>query len=213
MMECMDYLNSSIRPELREYIEKNILPCYEAFDAAHRVDHAEMVIAQSLQMAMRRDVSIEMVYAIAAYHDTGLSEGRERHHLVSGEIVRTDANLCRWFTAEQIEVMAQAVEDHRASADHAPRSVYGMIVAEADRFIDPYMIIKRTIQYGKDHYPEYAREEHYVRMVSHLKEKYGYGGYLRLWFADSPNMERLEQLRQIIDDEARLRQIFESIYE
>ena len=118
----------------------------------------------------------------------------------SARIVRADQKLREWFTEEQISTIADAAEDHRASADHEPRTLYGRIVAEADRHIDPLNIIERTIQFGLDHYPELSREEHFGRMVAHLKEKYGRGGYLKLWFADSPNALRLEELRKMIDD-------------
>ena len=199
--------------ELKAYIESEILPRYDHFDAAHRRDHADLVISQSLELARQNSADEQMAYVIAAYHDTGLCEGRDQHHIVSGRIIREDKNLLRWFSPEQIETMAQAAEDHRASSDHAPRSLYGRIVAEADRYIEAESIIRRTIQFGFDHYPQLSREEHYQRMVAHLKEKYGYGGYLHLWFADSPNALRLEQLRKIIVDEAQLRAYFNKYVE
>ena len=202
----------AISKDLQAYIEEAIIPRYDHFDKAHQRDHVEMVIRQSLEIAEHLDVDVNMVYAIAAYHDTGLCEGRERHHQVSARIILADAHLKTWFTEEEIQMMAEAAEDHRASAQHAPRSIYGRIVAEADRYIDPETIVLRTIQYGVDHYPKLSREQHYERMVSHLKEKYGRGGYLKLWFEDSPNAARLEQLRQIIDDESRLKQLFEDYF-
>ena len=197
-----------MNPDLKYYIEQEIIPRYDAFDKAHQRDHVNMVIQQSLDIASRLDVDEDMVYAIAAYHDTGLCEGREHHHEVSARIIKADRQLRRWFTEEQIQTMADAAEDHRASAKQAPRTIYGRIVAEADRFIDPMTIIQRTVQYGLDHYPELDREGQYERMVAHLKEKYGRNGYLKLWFSDSPNAARLEQLRLVIDDENKLRQIF-----
>ena len=115
--------------------------------------------------------------------------------------------------AEEIEVMAQAAEDHRASSDHPPRSIYGRIVAEADRFIEPETIVRRTVQYGLEHYPEYSREEHYARMFQHLHEKYGRDGYLKLWFEESPNAARLEQLRTMMEDEALMRRLFNRYYQ
>ena len=202
-----------IRPDLQAYIERAILPRYDSFDAAHRRDHALLVIRQSLELAEQAGADAEMAYVIAAYHDTGLCEGREQHHLVSGRIIRADRNLPQWFSPEQIETMACAAEDHRASADHAPRTVYGRIVAEADRYIHPESIIRRTVQFGMEHYPELDKTGHYERMVRHLNEKYGRNGYLRLWFTDSPNAERLERLRQIIDNEKQLRSIFEQCWE
>jgi uncharacterized protein len=50
-------------------------------------------------------------------------------------------------------------------------------------------------------------------MLAHLREKYGRGGYLHLWFDHSPNAERLEQLRQMIDAEKPLRQWFETCFD
>lgn len=202
----------NINPSLKTYIEAEVLPEYASFDAAHREDHARMVIEQSLAIAEHYDVDTDMVYSIAAYHDKGLRVARKTHHLESGKIVRADSRLAEWFSPEQIETMAQAVEDHRASSDHEPRSIYGKIVAEADRFINPYKIIERTVQYGFDHYPSADKESHWQRTVDHLHEKYYYGGYLKLWFPESPNVQRLEDLRQIIADETRLREVFEDVY-
>ncbi len=207
-----------ITPELQQYVEQEILPRYEHHDAAHRRDHAETVINQSLVIARQLNahgdsLDEDMVYAIAAYHDTGLCEGRERHHEASARIIRQDKELRRWFTGEQIEIMADAAEDHRASAKHAPRTIYGRIVAEADRVIVPETIIMRTIQYGLDHYPTLDREAHYERTVQHLREKYGDGGYLQLWFPDSPNAARLQQLRQIINDPTQLRDVFDTLFD
>ncbi len=88
---------------MRKYIEENIIPRYDAFDAAHRRDHVIYVIEQSLELARHYDVDEDMVFAIAAYHDTGLEIDRKTHHLESGRIVRSDLNLRRWFSEEQIE--------------------------------------------------------------------------------------------------------------
>ncbi len=206
-------MTNRIPESLRAYIEARILPRYDGFDAAHRRDHAETVIRQSLEIAAGRDVREDMIYVAAAYHDTGLAEDRKTHHLISGRIVRTDSRLREWFTEQEIEVMACAVEDHRASSDHAPRSIYGRIVAEADRFIDPDTIIRRTVQYGLDHYPELDREGHWQRTVDHLHQKYAEGGYLRLWFPDSPNAARLESLRAVIRDEPLLRRKFDTLFD
>ena len=212
---------------LEEYLKREILPRYAAFDAAHQLDHATLVMEQSWKLAdivnqsaaylnadgTKTVVDKDMVLTIAAYHDTGLCEGRETHHLVSGRIIREDEALRQWFTAEEIELMAEAAEDHRASSKHAPRSIYGRILAEADRTIEPYDIIKRTVQFGLGHYPELDREGNWQRTLEHLHEKYAEGGYLKLWIPESPNGGRLAALRAIIRDEHRLREIFDEIWE
>ena len=201
-----------INQQLQAYVEREIIPRYDAFDAAHRRDHVATVIEQSLTLAEHYDVDIDMVYAIAAYHDTGLRYGRENHHRDSKRIILADEELRRWFSDEQIATMADAAEDHRASSKSAPRTIYGRIVAEADRVIQPRSILRRTIQYTLSNYPTLSREEGYQRMLDHLHEKYDYGGYLRLWIEESENGKRLEELRQIIANKSLLRTIYDEIY-
>ncbi len=202
-----------MNPGLKRYIEREIIPRYEHFDRAHDVGHVRTVIARSLELAARYEVDADMVYAIAAYHDTGLVNGREKHHLDAGRILAADRELRRWFSEEQVEVMRQAVEDHRASSKNAPRSIYGRIVAEADRVIDPATIIRRTVQYGLDHCPGLDREGHFVRCLEHLREKYAEGGYLKLWIPESENDRQLEALREVIRNPELIRKAFDEAFD
>ena len=202
-----------MRDSLRQYIETEVIPQYGAFDKAHREDHARAVIERALKMAQQYpEVDEEMLYTAAACHDLGLAVDRKTHHLESGKIIRADKRLREWFTPEQVEVIAQAAEDHRASAQTPPRSLYGCLVAEADRMIVPETIIRRTIQFGLSHYPELEREEHWERTLEHLHEKYAEGGYLKLLIPGSPNEAPLAQLRAIIHDENFLRTLFERMF-
>ncbi|MBQ5700862.1 MAG: HD domain-containing protein [Alistipes sp.] len=202
----------TINSRLKGYIEQEILPLYISFDKAHNTDHVNQVIEQSLALAAHYDVDIDMVYTIAAYHDTGLCEGREFHHIASGRILAADSFLREFFSSEQIETMREAVEDHRASSKSAPRTIYGRIVAEADRCIDPMTVIRRTVQFSLKHYPELTIEGHFKRCHDHLIEKYGHDGYLKLWIPQSNNAQRLAELQTIADDIPTLRAIFETIY-
>ena len=170
------------------------------------------MIDEALRLARFYVVDLNMVYAAAAFHDTGLVEGRETHHLVSGRIIREDTKLPEWFSPSEIETIAQAAEDHRASGTSEPRSIYGKIIAEADRDIIPLKILRRTVQYGLEHYPELSHEDHWRRFLAHLHEKYYYGGYLKLYIPESKNADRLEELRRMIGDEASLRETFDNIF-
>jgi uncharacterized protein len=198
--------------KLQDYIEQQILPRYDSFDSAHTRTHVENVIRNSAELAKLYNADAQMCYVIAAYHDLGCCEGREQHHIVSGRIIVADKNLTQWFTREQIETMKEAVEDHRASSDHEPRSLYGKIVAEADRDIDPDTTLRRTVQFGLDHYPSLTKEEQYSRFLAHLKEKYAPGGYLKLYLDKSPNKARLAELRRIIADKDALARRFDELY-
>ena len=201
-----------IRKTLQDYVEHEVIPRYAAFDKAHREDHARMVIDRALAMGKAYAIDEEMLFTAAACHDLGLAVDRKTHHLESGKVIRADRRLAEWFTPEQIETIAEAAEDHRASATTPPRSLYGRLVAEADRMIDPVTIIRRTVQYGFAHYPGLDKEGHWQRTLEHLYEKYAEGGYLHLLIPGSPNEAPLAELRTIIRDTERLRGIFETIY-
>lgn len=213
---------------LENYIYNEITSRYADFDAAHREDHVSTVISQALELLDRMpswlqdhpearaswDLPVDrnVLLTAAACHDLGLVNGRDNHHMDSGKIIRDDARLREWFDEGQIETIAQAAEDHRASGKSAPRSIYGMLVAEADRVIDGETIIRRTIQFGQKHYPELDREGHIERAIAHLREKYGRGGYLKLWIPWSDNAARLAELQDIIADDAAIRDKVSVIY-
>ena len=195
------------------FIETNILPRYTQFDRAHGLPHVTRVINQSVKLAKTIGADINMAYAIAAYHDLGLEGPRAIHHLTSGKIIASDARLKKWFSSEQIKVMKEAVEDHRASASHAPRSIYGKIVAEADRELNPETVFRRTIQFGIDRYPEKDKEEQWRRFNEHLDNKYSQHGYIRLWIPGSENEANLKAIRELIMQPEKLKKIFNRIYE
>lgn len=203
-----------IARDIIEYVEHEIIPRYDGFDKAHRRDHVAMVIERSLRLAEKMPhLDREMVYCIAAFHDLGLVNGREQHHIDSGKILCADAFIRSRFSASQIEIMKEAVEDHRASGKNRPRSDYGMVVADADRFIDPETIIRRTVQYGLANYPQLDRHGHYERTLAHLTAKYGPDGYLRVWLPWSDNAVGLKRLHAIIADRDLLNDMFNRIFD
>ncbi len=199
---------------LRQYIEQEILPRYRDFGRSHGPEHVARVIANTWDLLQLKNVRADanMAYTVAAYHDVGMVEGRWVHHLSSARILRRDGRLKEWFNAEQIELMAQAVEDHRASNKRAPRSIYGRIVAEADRDLEPQVVFRRAIEFGLEHYSQLDAEDQWLRFREHMHEKYGVGGYLRLWIPGSANESRLRQIREIIDNEKQLHDIFYQIF-
>lgn len=198
--------------DLVEFVEKQILPQYAHFDKAHNMEHVTLVIRRSLDLARRTGADIDMVYVIAAYHDLGLSGPRAVHHITSGKILLADARLKHWFSPEQIKIMKEAVEDHRASASRTPRSLYGKIVAEADRDIDPEHVIRRTIQFGLANYPQLDAEGHWKRFMQHMDEKYSVNGYIRLWIQGSENERKLNLLRSMITAPTKMREVFDRIF-
>ncbi|KXB39628.1 HD domain protein [Bacteroidales bacterium KA00344] len=199
--------------DLMSFIETSILPKYNAFDKSHDLNHVQRVIANSLVLSRQLGTDINMVYVIAAYHDLGMSGPRAIHHVTGGKILLADQRLRKWFTPDQINIMKEAVEDHRASASHEPRSIYGKIVAEADRDLQPDVVFTRAIEYGLDHYPELNKELQWERFCQHMDQKYSAHGYIKLWIPNSPNEQYLKTVRNIIADKSRLRVVFDDIFE
>lgn len=198
--------------DLVEFVETQILPQYAQFDKAHNMEHVTRVIRRSLDLSRKIGADLDMAYTIAAYHDLGLTGPRAIHHITSGKILMQDARLKRWFSPEQLRMMKEAVEDHRASASRAPRSIYGKIVAEADRDIDPETVIRRTIQFGLSNYPEMDVEGHWKRFMEHMNEKYSVNGYIRLWIQGSENEQKLNELRRLITNPGEMRSVFDRVF-
>ena len=200
--------------DIKDFIEREIIPRYDNFDAGHGRDHAQTVISQAMSLAQYYpEVDQCILLVAAAYHDLGLAFGRDEHDTHSALIVREDERLHQWFNEDEINTIADAAEDHRASSGHAPRTIYGRIVAEADRIIDSETIVRRALQYGRKHQPGLDREGQYKRLMEHMREKYDYGGYLKLWVPHGDNARHLEEFRQLLANETAFRQLFDTIYD
>ena len=189
-----------INKELKDYIDNNIIVRYKDYEASHNDSHILTVIKNSFDIVKELDLDVDenMVYTIAAYHDLGIPMGRKTHHLTSAKLLLEDNNLRQFFNDEELLIMKQAIEDHRASSPNPPRSIYGRIVAEADRDIDPDRVLERCIQYQKNKYPRSTDEEIFRHAKEHIIEKYGDNGYLNIWLNTKRNKEGLDTVRNWI---------------
>ncbi len=104
------------------------------------------------------DINFNMVYVIAAYHDIGHHIDSKKHELISAQMMMQDEELKHFFSQKELQIIKEAIEDHRASSDHEPRSIYGKIVSTADRNNTVSSCLKRTYTYGKKLKPEATDE-------------------------------------------------------
>ncbi len=190
-----------IERRLIEYCQRAILPQYENYDKGHRQEHIEEVAQGAMEIAQGYEINLDMLYTAAIFHDIGLIEGRKYHHLSSARIMSQDSFIQQLFTPEQIVIIAQAIEDHRASCDHEPRSIYGEILSSADRTIDIDTIIIRAYYYRETELERLGIERIIDEIYQHIKEKYGEGGYLRLPILTKRNAASLAELRALLHDE------------
>ena len=191
-----------IDKKVKEYIEKNVLPEYAKNESGHGIDHIHYVIDRSFELVEENqlDVNPNIVYVVAAYHDIGHHIDSKTHEKISAEMMSKDKNLSKFFSPDELVLIHDAIEDHRASSDREPRSIYGKIVSSADRNITIEDCYYRTYTYGKKLDPSLTDEELYERAHEVLVKKFGVGGYAKFFFKDSKYENFLKELRELLSD-------------
>ena len=190
-----------INNELKEYIEKNIFPEYSRNEPAHNIKHITNVINRSLKFANTiPNINYNMIYTIAAYHDIGHHIDSKKHEIISGEIMSKDENLKKFFTKEELKIIREAIEDHRASSDHKPRSIYGKIISTADRNNTVEACLRRSYTYGRKLEPNFNDEQLFERAHKCLKMKFGENGYAKFFFKDEEYEKFLKEIRELLSD-------------
>ncbi len=202
-----------INKELKHYLDTKILTKYHTYDRGHNCEHIKAVANASIELADGHNLDMDMVYTAAIYHDLGLIEGRDTHHLSSARMLREDDFITNFLGPDRTHTVAQAIEDHRASSKTKPRSIYGEILSSADRIIDPDTIIMRTYYYGLEHYPKIGFKEQLDRIYEHIQDKYCEGGYLKIPILTKKNEAGLAKLRSLANDENSFKQYCKRLIE
>ena len=191
-----------VHANLKEYIEQNVLPEYSNNEKAHGIEHINYVIRRSFELVKQNNLEVDYnkVYVIAAYHDIGHYIDPKKHEIISAKIMSADENLKQYFPSEDLIIIKEAIEDHRASADHEPRSIYGKIVSSADRNNTVEQCLERSYYYGKRLNPEFTDRELYERAFKHLNLKFGVDGYAKFFLKDKEYEKFLKDIREVLKD-------------
>lgn len=193
-----------LNTELLKYIETNIFPEYEKNDLGHNIEHINYVIEKSLKHAKSlTDLNINMVYTIAAYHDIGHHIDAKNHEKVSAEILKNDSYLKEYFNDEEINIMSEAIEDHRASLEYIPRSIYGKMISSADRNTSIEEPLKRTYEYRIKHNSNDSLEKIIEESRKHILEKFGKDGYAKdkIYFGKEEYERFLKNITDLAENE------------
>lgn len=190
--------------EIKEYVEKNILPLYDSNIGGHGIDHINSVIERSFQLvsAFNLDVDLNMVYVIAAFHDIGYQENPDEHEEISSRMFLANNEMRKYFTEEQMKIMAEAIVDHRASLEYEARSIYGKIVSSADREISVDNMLERSILFQSDKHKDENPTNIEVIEYSFkkLSSKYGKGGYAKMYYQDQKYLDYLNTMQQLLEN-------------
>lgn len=190
--------------KLRKHIETVVFPEYDKNEPAHQLDHIKYVINRSFKFAQTiADIDYDIVYVVAAYHDIGHHIDPKKHEVVSAKMMQKDEKLKNFFSNDELKIIKEAIEDHRASSDHEPRSIYGKIVSTADRNNSVESCLERSYFYGKRLHPEYSDEELFDRAYEHLKTKFGENGYAKFFFKDEEYEKFLTDIRKLLSDKKK----------
>lgn len=201
-------MEKDINKGLKKYIEENILPQYDANNVGgHGIQHIKYVIKRSFEIIeeFNLDVNKDMVYTIAAFHDIGYRNNPEKHEKASSEMFKNDKDMSRFFDDEQLQIIEEAIIDHRASLSYEARSIYGKIVSSADRDISTENLLKRSFLFFKDKLQ--AQNPTTMQVIEYsyekLAHKYGKNGYAKMYYPDSKYIEFSQQIHDLLDNKEK----------
>lgn len=194
----------NVNKKLKDYIEKNIFPLYDDNIGGHGLEHIKYVIDRSFELieAFSLDVNPDIVYTTAAFHDLGYKINKDEHERVSSEMFLENKEIKNFFTTAEVNIIAEAIVDHRASLEYEPRSLYGKIVSSADRETSVTNMLTRSIlfQYDKHKKENPTMKEVIDYSYQKLSSKYGKGGYAKMYFPDSKYLSYLENMQEVLND-------------
>ncbi len=193
----------NLNEELKRYVEQNTFPQYILNDKGHQIEHIKYVINRCSKLSKNMDVDNNMLYIIAAYHDIGYHIDYKNHEIVSAQIMYNDINLNKFFSNENLIIMKEAIEDHRASLDREPRSIYGKLLSSADRNIDVDDSLKRIYLYSITHFNKLSEKETIEECYKHTLKKFGNNGYANFFIEDTDYNNYLKELQHLLNNKEK----------
>lgn len=193
----------NLKLELKIYIENNIFPEYKRNEKGHQINHINYVIKRCFELCKNKDIDINMLYTIAAYHDIGYYIDYKNHEIVSAKIMYEDQNLRKIFTEDQLKIMKEAIEDYRASLKRRPRSIYGELISSADRNIDVDESLRRIYFFSVEHFNKFSKEETIEECYNHALQKFSENGYANFFLEDKKYDNYLKELRNLLNNKEK----------
>lgn len=214
-MKKEEIMKLKLNKQLVNYVESYILPHYIYFDGGHNINHARSVIERSFNIVCYNSLKVNynMAYVVAAYHDYGIKIERKNHAIHSGELLRGDETLKQWFSKEEVNLMAEAVEDHSTSSGRVPRNIYGKIVSDADKDVSLSNedSLKRALLFSLSHFPAFTKEEHFENCYEHVVTKFGENGIVKFYLPYPENEAYLKEKQELCNNKTLFLNLMEKI--
>lgn len=204
-----------VNQDLYNYVTNDIFKMYELNGKSHNKDHVNDVLNRALEISEKyNDLNKDMLFTAVAFHDVGDHIDRKNHEIISAQIMMEDKYLNNFFNSEQKEIIKQAIEDHRSSKGKIPKSIYGKILASADKNIDVNGYFYKACEYQLEHYKENTEDQQLDKVYEHAVEKFGKNGYAvdKYYVQDDKYTKYLQQLQDLIEDKERFYEIARKTY-
>lgn len=166
--------------ELRTQVREKYLHAWNLNDHGHREEHFRDVEVTAHLIANRLGLQYRAKdILLAAYFHDLFSWSRDNHHELSSAFVQT--TNCGLLSGCNYTLVADGCLYHRGSGNLPFPNEFAELICSADRGVPGNVgaMIARAMQtrFFKDPYmPELEAME---KSLSHIKEKYGSGGYVR----------------------------------
>lgn len=203
---------------LKSYIISEIKSKYRNFDKGHNISHFNFVTRNCVNYAKKliakgEKIDLDIAYIVGAYHDIGIMLGREGHAKSSAKIVREDQMLKNFYDEQTINMIAEAVEDHSSHLSYEPRSIYGKLVADADRNNSVYLVFSRPVKFRLKNRDEKSRQEHIEDVYDFVQSKFGRNGYVKYHLDIDDTKKEQQKVWELLDNKEKCLAYIAGIYD
>ena len=113
-----------------------------------------------------------------------------------------DKFLNDFFNTDEMNIVKEAIEDHRASSDKIPRNIYGKILSSADRKVSIKEFFIASLFFKVTDINSLDMEFAIERSYEHAIKKFGKNGYAvnKFYVDDKKYKKFLNDLQYLIDN-------------
>ncbi len=204
-----------VNTDLKQYIKEKILPEYELNDGGHNEKHIEYVLKRAFELADSYEINYNILYTCVCFHDIACHIDRDNHEVLSAKRAYEDEFLNKFFSNEQLQIISEAIEDHRASLEYIPRNIYGKILSSADRRVEVQQYLLASMSFNKRKNPEFDKYENIETSYNFAIKKFGKNGYAvnKSYVEDVKYKKFLEDIQYLIENKEIFVELADIVYD
>ena len=212
--DYIELCKSKIDSKLKKHIENDILPEYDLNDKGHNKNHIDFVLKRALEISKGYDINYNILYVCVSFHDIACHINRELHEVLSAQVAFKDKYLNKFFNTNEMNIIKEAIEDHRASSNSIPRNIYGKILSSADRKVDIKTYFISSLFFKATDISKVDMEEAIEKSYNHAIDKFGKNGYAtKKFYVDDKRYKKfLNDLQYLIDNKTEFYEVAKIVF-